>query len=52
MYAPVASRFRTYVADLAEFGDDGTAASYIEAVLALPAMGEWERGAEEETVGS
>jgi glutathione S-transferase len=27
MYAPVATRFRTYGVDLARFGDDGTAAS-------------------------
>ena len=27
MYAPVASRFRTYIPDLAAYGDDGTAAA-------------------------
>ena len=48
MYAPVASRLRTYVQDLAAFGDDGTAAAYIEALYALPAMAEWARGAEAE----
>jgi glutathione S-transferase len=48
MYAPVASRLRTYVADLGEFGDDGTAAAYIDAVFALPAMEEWAQGAREE----
>lgn len=48
MYAPIASRFRTYVKDLAAFGDDGTAASYIDALFALPAMTEWKRGAEAE----
>lgn len=49
MYAPVASRFRTYVQDLAAFGDDGTAAAYVDAVFALPAMEDWTRGAREET---
>ncbi|HRN87073.1 glutathione S-transferase family protein [Hyphomicrobium sp.] len=48
MYAPVASRLRTYVNDLAAFGDDGTASAYIEALYALPAMDEWKRGAEAE----
>ncbi|HRN84655.1 MAG TPA: glutathione S-transferase family protein [Hyphomicrobium sp.] len=48
MYAPIASRFRTYVKDLAPFGDDGTAAAYIDALFALPAMKAWERGAEAE----
>ena len=48
MYAPIASRFRTYVKDLAAFGDDGTAAAYIDALFALPAMTEWKRGAEAE----
>jgi glutathione S-transferase len=41
MYAPVASRFRTYVADLGEFGDDGTVARYVDMILGLPAMEEW-----------
>jgi glutathione S-transferase len=45
MYAPVASRFRTYLPDLARYGDDGTAAAYVETVLALPAIGEWAEGA-------
>jgi glutathione S-transferase len=48
MYAPVASRFRTFVADLGAFGDDGTAAAYIETLFALPAMEEWAQGAREE----
>jgi glutathione S-transferase len=51
MYAPVASRFRTYVPDLRAFGDDGTAAAYIDALFALPAMEAWARGAREETAG-
>lgn len=45
MFAPVATRFRSYGVDLAAFGDDGTAARYTQAVLALPAMAEWGEGA-------
>jgi glutathione S-transferase len=48
MYAPVASRFRTYLPDLAPYGDDGTAQAYVEAVLSLPEMAEWEQGAREQ----
>lgn len=48
MYAPVASRFRTYVPDLAAFGDDGTAAAYVEALLSLPEMKEWAEAARRE----
>jgi glutathione S-transferase len=48
MFAPVATRFRTYGVDLSQFGDDGTAATYAEALLALPAMAEWTEGAKEE----
>jgi glutathione S-transferase len=42
MYAPVAFRFRTYVPDLRPYGDDGTAAAYVEAMLATPEMKAWE----------
>ena len=45
MYAPVATRFRTYGIDLAQFGDDGTAADYAETLLAMPEMQEWGQGA-------
>jgi glutathione S-transferase len=45
MYAPVATRFRTYGVNLDDFGDDGSAAQYAAAVLALPAMAEWTEGA-------
>ncbi|HUU66451.1 MAG TPA: glutathione S-transferase family protein [Methyloceanibacter sp.] len=48
MYAPVATRFRTYGVDLAQFGDDGTASAYVDAIYALPAMAEWTSGAEAE----
>jgi glutathione S-transferase len=41
MYAPVASRVRTYVPDLAPYGDDGTAAAYVEAILPYP---RWRNG--------
>ena len=41
MYAPVASRFRTYVPDLSQYGDDGTAQAYVEAVHSLPAIERW-----------
>jgi glutathione S-transferase len=52
MYAPVATRFRTYLPDLAPYGDDGTAQAYVAALFALPAMAEWEAGARRETQGS
>ncbi len=45
MYAPVAARFRTYLPDLAPWGDDGTARAYVQAIFALPAMAEWEADA-------
>ena len=41
MYAPVATRFRTYGVPLAAFGDDGTAAAYIDTIYAMPDMAEW-----------
>ena len=48
MYAPVATRFRTYGVPLDQFGDDGTAAAYVEAIYAMPAMAEWSEGAQAE----
>ncbi len=45
MYAPVATRFRTYGIDLARFGDDGAAAGYAQTLLAMPEMEEWGLGA-------
>lgn len=48
MYAPVASRFRTYIPDLARYGDDGTAKAYVETLFALPEMQEWAEGARQE----
>lgn len=52
MYAPVASRFRTYVSELAPFGDDGTAAAYVETLFGMPEMTLWADGARKETTGS
>jgi len=48
MYAPVATRFRSYGVDLARYGDDGSAADYMTALLALPAMADWTEDAEAE----
>jgi glutathione S-transferase len=45
MFAPVASRFRTYVADLGSYGDDGTAAAYVKTIFAMPEMDIWADGA-------
>lgn len=45
MYAPVASRFRTYIPDLAPFGDDGTAQAYVETIFSMPEIAEWQEGA-------
>jgi len=41
MYAPVASRLKTYIPDLAAFGDDGTASAYIDALFDMPEMKTW-----------
>jgi glutathione S-transferase len=48
MYAPVATRFRTYGVDLARYGDDGTGVAYQTAILGLPAMADWTSGARQE----
>jgi glutathione S-transferase len=48
MYAPVASRFRTYISNLGAYGDDGTAAAYVATLFAHPAMQDWEAGAKAE----
>lgn len=50
MYAPVASRFRTYIPDLTLYGDDGTAAAYVETILAMPEIKTWAAGAAVEQV--
>jgi len=41
-YTPVATRFRTFGIDLAEFGDDGLAAAYGQTLLSTPEFLEWE----------
>lgn len=41
MYAPVVSRFVTYLPDLAVYGDTGAAQDYVNAVSSLPAMRQW-----------
>jgi glutathione S-transferase len=33
---------------LGDFGDDGTAAAYVETIYAMPDMADWRRGAETE----
>jgi glutathione S-transferase len=48
MYAPVASRFFTYVPDLRPYGDDGTAAAFVETIFAMPDMQAWIDGAKDE----
>jgi glutathione S-transferase len=52
MYAPVASRFRTYVPDLAQYGDDGTAAAYVDSIFAMPEMAAWVGGAKAEVAAA
>lgn len=46
MYAPVASRFRTYIPDLGRYGDDGTAADYVATIFAMPEVAAWVDGAQ------
>ncbi len=48
MYAPVASRLKSYVPDLKPFGDDGTARDLYRHPVRPPAMKEWAKGAAEE----
>ncbi len=45
MFAPVATRFRTYAIDPAAYGCDGSAAAYCQAVLSMPEMAAWGEGA-------
>ncbi len=49
MYAPVASRLRTYLPNLTAYGDDGVAQAYVDTVFAMPEMAAWEQGARIET---
>jgi len=48
MYAPVATRFRSYLPDLSRYGDDGTAQAYVETIFATPEMKAWEQAARAE----
>lgn len=49
MYAPVVTRFATYGVDPANLDDkEGLAASYMKAILALPALQLWTQGAKAE----
>lgn len=48
MYAPVASRFKTYLPDLMLYGDDGTAQAYVDAIFAMPELKAWMAGAAQE----
>ena len=41
-FTPVATRFRTYGVDLAQYGDDGLAADYSALLLRQPEFLEWE----------
>jgi glutathione S-transferase len=45
MFAPVATRFRTYLPDLAAYGDDGSAAAYVASIFAMPEMQRWSEAA-------
>ena len=49
MYAPVASRLKTYVPNLEPYGDDGTARDYVATIFAMPEIREWMAGAAAES---
>ena len=42
-FTPIATRFRTYGVDLAQYGDAGPAAEYCDLLLQQPEFLEWER---------
>ncbi|HEY0926872.1 glutathione S-transferase [Brevundimonas sp.] len=44
-FTPVATRFRHYQVDLSDFGDDGAAQAYCDALLAQPDFLEWSASA-------
>ena len=44
-YTPVATRFRSYGIHLSDYGDQGAAGSYAEALLETPEFKEWEAAA-------
>lgn len=41
MYAPVASRFKTYLPDLTLYGDDGSARAYVDTIFSMPELKAW-----------
>ena len=41
MYAPVVSRFSSYIVALADYGDDGSAEAYRAMMMGLPPMIDW-----------
>ena len=45
MFAPVASRFTTYLPNLAAYGDTGAAEGYRATMMALPGMIDWGKAA-------
>ncbi len=50
MFAPVVTRLRSYSITPEQFGDDGTASRYGQAIWSLEAMRVWEDGARSERV--
>lgn len=48
MYAPVVSRFVTYLPDLAAYGDTGPARAYVDTLWATDAMRQWGEDATEQ----
>ena len=47
-YTPVATRFRTYGILPSDYGDEGLAGAYAEALLSTPEFHEWEKAALED----
>lgn len=45
MYAPVATRFRTYGIGIGAYGGDNAAQDYMDVLLSMPEMREWGDGA-------
>jgi len=50
MYAPVASRFTTFDADLSRYGDDGSAEAWRALMMGLPHMVDWGIAAKSENM--
>jgi len=47
-FTPVATRFRTYAVNLSDYGDEGAAGLYVDALLSTPAFKAWEADARAE----